>query len=435
MLIDFTVKNFTSFKDENTLSMLASADKTNENIHVYCINDKIRILKNAAIFGANASGKSNLLKAFNFMLKYVINSSKESQLGDIIDVEPFKFNAETEKQPSLFEVTFLQESTIYRYGFEVTKTEVVSEWLFARYSSRESTLFLRKNKDINLGEKFKEGKKYKSSVRNNALFLSVCAQFNGEISSKIIEWFRNISVISSLDSNYANYAVQILDNEDGKYSEQKEMLLHLITSIDVGIEDLSIEVDEKLDIKKLIESMPMKQAGKLLDELKNYENKDSDEKKSGVKISTRRVTSLHKKFDSNNELVNLENCNFNIESKGTKKIFELSGLIIKTIFDGGVLFIDEIQNSLHPNLIVGLINFINHNEKNKNAQFIYTTHEVLVLANKLLRRDQYWFVEKNKFGASELSCLFDFEEPIRKDASLDKDYLRGRYGAIPYLNL
>jgi AAA15 family ATPase/GTPase len=435
MLIDFTVKNFTSFKDENSLSLLASVDKTDENIHVYSINDKIKILKNAAIFGANASGKSNLLKAFNFMQKYVINSSKESQLGDTIDVEPFKFNAETEKQPSLFEVTFLQESVIYRYGFEAVKTEIVSEWLFARYSSRESTLFIRKNQDITLGEKFKEGRKYITSVRNNALFLSVCAQFNGEISSNLIDWFRNVSVISSLDNNYANYAVQILDNEDGKYSEQKEMLLHLITSIDVGIEDLSIEVDEKLDLKKFIESMPMKQAGKLLDELKKYESKDSEDNQKGIKISTRRVTSLHKKFDSNNTMISLENCNFNIESKGTRKIFELSGLIIKTIFDGGVLFIDEIQNSLHPNLIVGLINFINHNEKNKNAQFIYTTHEVLILATKLLRRDQYWFVEKNKFGASELSCLFDFEEPIRKDASLDKDYLRGRYGAIPYLNL
>lgn len=434
MLIDFTVKNFSSFKDENSLSMLASIDKTNENIHVFSINDKIRILKNAAIFGANASGKSNLLKALNFMLKYVINSSKESQLGDIIDVEPFKFNAETEKQPSLFEVTFLQENVIYRYGFEVTKTEVVSEWLFARYSSRESTLFIRKNQDITtLGEKFKEGRKYISSVRNNALFLSVCAQFNGVISSKIIEWFRNVSVISSLDNNYANHALQILDNENGKYSEQKEMLLHLITSIDVGIEDLSIE-DENLDIKKFIESMPMKQAGKLLDELNNYKNKDSEENK-GVKISARRVTTLHKKFDANNTMVSLESCNFNIESKGTRKIFELSGLIIKTIYDGGVLFIDEIQNSLHPNLIVGLINFINHNEKNKNAQFIYTTHEVLILAKKLLRRDQYWFVEKNKYGASELSCLFDYDEPIRKDASLDKDYLRGRYGAIPYLSL
>lgn len=435
MLINFTVKNYMSFKDENTLSMVASKDKTDEEKHVITLHNKERILKNAAIYGANASGKSNLLHAFRFMRYLVINSSKESQSGDEITTKPFMFSTVTENAPSLFEVTFLCDEIIYRYGFEVTRQEVVSEWLFARYSSRESTLFIRDGQQIKVGERFKDGKRFIDAVRDNALFLSVCAQFNGKISSSVISWFRNVYVISSLDSDYVEHSMDIIDNKNNEYDEQKKMMLHLITGIDVGIENIVVEQDTNVSIEKLLDELTLKEAKVLTDKLKKLQEKTQNDIEKKMQIVSNYIASVHKKYNEENQVVLNEICNFNIESQGTQKIFELSGLIIKTIFNGGVLFIDEIQNSLHPNLLIGLISFIINNNRNINSQFIYTTHDVNILAKKLLRRDEYWFVEKSQFGASELSSLYDFDETVRKDASLDKDYLRGRYGAIPYINL
>lgn len=435
MLIEFMVENYLSFKVQNTFSMIATKDSSMSEKQIVVINDKNRILKNVAIYGANASGKSNLLSAISFMKSFVINSSKESQQGDAIEVEAFKFNTSSEKKSSTFEVVFFRSGTIYRYGFEVNRANVISEWLFARQSSRESQLFVRDGQEISIGDKFKEGKKYIESVRENALFLSVCAQFNGPISSEILKWFRNLHVISGLEDNYVSVTIDILENKDGNLNIQKDNLISLIKGMDFGIQDVVLSKNENPNIKAVLESLPMKFAEELMEKIRNNDAHSSEDDDKEFKLISHNVSTVHRRYDEDKNFVSDQICNFNIESRGTQKVFELAGPIIDTMYNGGVLFIDEIQNSLHTKLVLELIRFFINNRLNINAQFIFTTHDVNILSAGILRRDQFWFVEKNKFGESDFTCLVDFEEHVRKDASLDKDYLRGRYGALPYLRL
>lgn len=433
MLIEFTIENYLSFREHNVFSMLATKDSIMEDRQIFQIDDKNRLLKNAAIYGANASGKSNLLNAIAFMKDFVINSSKESQQGDLIEVESFKFNTFSETKPSLFEVVFFHEDVIYRYGFEAGKERIESEWLFARYSSRESQLFIRDQQEIVVGNKFKEGKKYLDSVRENALYLSVCAQFNGLISSKVIKWFRNINVISSLDDNYVSATLEILENNEGKFNQEKELLVSFIKRIDLGIQDVVYSKNENTSINKVLENLPTKVANDIIEKIKGSNESISDENRKKFKLVEHTINTVHEVYDEKRNFVSNKGYNYGIESRGTQKIFELAGPIISTMINHGVLFIDEIQNSLHTKLVLGLISFFTDNKLNTKAQFIFTTHDVNILAANILRRDQFWFVDKNKYGESEMTCLVDFDEHVRKDANLDKDYLRGRYGAIPHL--
>lgn len=436
MLLEFTVENYLSFKDKTVLSMIAEKNKDKVEEQTVEITGKLRILKNAAIYGANASGKSNLLLAINFMHHFVIDSSKESQQGDLIKAESFKFNTDSEKKPSVFEMVFVCDSIVYRYGFEVTPEKVMSEWLFARYSARETQLFVRNEQNIQVGAKFKEGKKYIEAVRINTLFLSVCAQFNGTISLKILEWFRKVHVISCLEEKgYQGVTLNILNHEDTKLDNQKRDLIAFIKGIDVGIENIVIQNKEDIDLDQFLEKLPTDEANRFREKLKKQKKNDTNETDKSIKISKLEIKATHNKYNKNKQLISSDDYDFGIESKGTQKIFNLAGPIIDTMYKGGVLFIDEIQNSLHTNLVIGLVKFFVKNKININAQFIFTTHDVNILASDILRRDEFWFVEKNKYGESELTCLVDFDEHVRKDARLDKDYLRGRYGAIPFFNI
>ncbi len=433
MLLEFMVENYMSFKEPNTFSLIATSD--NEMFEEQTINfgKKHRALRNAAIFGPNASGKSNLLHAITFVKDFVINSSKDSQQGDPIDSNPFKFSTVTENLPSVFELVFVVNGIVYRYGFGVNEKEVVAEWLFARFTTRETELFARHYQKINVGLKFSEGRKHIDFVRNNALFLSVCAQFNGKISKSVLEWFRKLNVISSLNSDYVPTTLKILENQDNEYEVQKHQLINLIKSVDMGIEDLSIH-EQEVDFDSLFDNIRFRDLKNILEISKETEE-GNDGSKLKAKFTSHVVKTVHSKYDHKKDFVSQDLYNFGIESSGTHKLFELAGPIIDTMYSGGVLFIDEIQNSLHTKLVSGLIKFIIKTNEKSNAQFVFTTHDTNILTKNLLRRDQLWFVSKNKYGESELSCLADFDEHVRKDASIDKDYLRGRYGAIPHITL
>ena len=195
MLISFKIGNFLSFNQERTLSLLASAPvKEYQEDNVFSA-DRYSLLKSAIIYGANAGGKSNLLNAMNRMKWIVINSSKNLQIQELLPVIPFKLRADTVTQPSRFEITMLIEDSKYRYGFEADANGIKSEWLFTSKKIKEDNLFIREGEEIDVSPKFKEGKGLEEKTRNNALFLSVCAQFNGEISERILKWFFNFNVI------------------------------------------------------------------------------------------------------------------------------------------------------------------------------------------------------------------------------------------------
>lgn len=411
MLIEFSVGNFLSFKEIASLNMVASTRKNDNDTNTFS-DGKINYLKSCVIYGANASGKSNLIEAMSFMRRFVLNSSKDTQIRESIPVERFKLSTETDNMPSHFEIIFNLKGVIYRYGFELDHLKIHKEWLFYIPKTREVKLFIRDDNDIKLGKAFKEGVDLENKTRINALFLSVVAQFNGEISEKIITWFTNFNMISGVKNSSTEYTIKMLS--DPGYKQQ---ILNFMKISDLGIEDVSVETNV---IKiNLPEEIPEPVRNYLLDQTNGVVNKTT--------------LTHHKKFNADNEFVNFELFKLDYdESEGTKKIFSIAGPILETLQGGTVLVIDELDAKLHPKLTRFIIGLFNSDKINAlNAQLIFATHDTSLLDKKLFRRDQIWFTEKDQFGSTTLYSLLEYV--VRKDASYNKDYFNGKYGAIPFI--
>ncbi len=425
MLVQFSIKNFRTFKDKATLSFIASNyDKdTREDENIFKdTNHNLRLLKSGVIYGANASGKSKFIEALVFMKRFVISSSKDSQKGDKIPVEPFKLNSVSEKEPSEFEVIFTHNTILYRYGFEVTSKMVVSEWLYSKPKTKEIELFYRDYQTFEIHKRsFQKGNTLvkEGLIRDNALFLSVAAQFNEKTSVNIIEWFKNIGTISGVkEEGYEGYTIN-----KTKDSNFKNKILELLKAADLGIQDIQVEM---LDLEKLPNDMPK--------ELKEFIIKKSEEDEGAEFLSE--VLTSHKKYDDNRNLVGRVSLSLDDdESFGTKKFFALTGPVIDSLENGHTLVIDELDSKLHPNLVCKIVSLFNSKEKNpKNAQLLFNTHDTNLLSSGLFRRDQVWFTEKNKFGEGKLYSLADFKsDDVRKNAPFEDNYISGKYGAVPYL--
>ena len=414
MLIEFSVANYRSFKEKVTFSMVAAnrvaQDKEVDENNVFAINNDLKLVKSAAIYGANASGKTNLAKAMEFMRWFMINSSKETQSTEKIGVERFQLSSETENKPSFFEIIFLLNGQQYRYGFEANTDKVVSEWLFYVPKSRETKLFERDENGISASKKY-QAEGIQQRTRHNALFLSVCAQFNVEIAEKILDWlFQNIGIISGLyDNLYKEYTVNCLIN-----NTNKDEIITLIKNLDLGIDNINAKMI-KVNADELPEKLPYK-IKKILIE---------DEMIS--------VQTMHRKFDNKGNYISIELFDLDDqESEGTQKIFALAGLLVHTLKYGKVLIVDEFEARLHSLISHAIVELFNSRETNpNNAQLIFMTHDTNLLSNKLFRRDQIWFTEKDRFGSTDLYSLAEYK--VRNDASFESDYIKGRYGAIPYI--
>jgi AAA15 family ATPase/GTPase len=426
MLIQFSVRNFKTFKEKTTLSLIASNyDKETRETENVTNNEKynLRVLKSAVIYGANASGKSKFIEALMFMRSFTITSSKESQKGDEISVEPFKLNSESEKEPSEFEVLFDFKNVMYRYGFEVDRNKIISEWLYHKPKTKEVELFYRDFQDFEIHSRsFKKGALgvKEGLIRDNALLLSLAAQLNDSIAIEIIQWFKNLKTISGLsESGYQGFTVSKTNNP-----EHKEKILKLLKAADLGIQDIKLEM---LDIEKLPKDMLKEMREKILKETKE----DNAQFVSDILTS-------HKKYDVTKNFI--QNVNFSLdddESSGTKKFFALTGPILDVIENGYTLVIDELDSKLHPNLVCKIVSLFNSKELNpNNAQLIFNTHDTNLLDSGLFRRDQIWFTEKDKYGEGRLYSLADFKsEDVRKKEPFEDNYIRGKYGAVPFLGL
>ncbi|AHJ30345.1 ATP-binding protein [Nodularia spumigena CS-584] len=422
MLIEFSIGNYRSFKDKVTFSMVAANivakdPKIDEN-NTFAVDDKLTLLKSAAIYGANASGKSNLAKAISFMKWFMINSSKETQSTEEIGVEPFRLSTETETEPSLFEIVFLLDGKKYRYGFEATQQRVISEWLFYVPNKRETRIFERNFEEsteiFNISKIFKGGG-IDSKTRHNALFLSVAAQFNVEIAEKILDWLtRKLKIISGLD-DISDYTVSYLAEGNDNRSD----IIQLIKKLDLGIREITVKETE---IR--LNSLPLPEDTS--EELKKMIVK------SGI-VKATLIKTVHQKFDSQGNHISLELFDlYEHESEGTQKIVSIAGILVDTFKNGDVLIFDEFDARLHPLITKAIVEIFNSQETNyNNAQLIFITHDTNLLSNKLFRRDQIWFTEKNKYGATDLYSLVEY--PIRNDASFENDYIQGKYGAIPFI--
>lgn len=411
MLIQFQVANYRSFKEPEIFSMVAakisSKDKSIDVNNVINLSDNPDLLTSAAIYGANASGKSNLITAMRFMKTFVLNSLQDFQADEVIGVEPFRLSEETIDLPSSFEIVFILDDRRYRYGFEVDTEKVVSEWLYHVPSSRETRLFERNGENISISSAFREGKtELFALTRHNALFLSVVAQFNGELSRKILRWFRGLGISSGLnDRSYRLYTIQNLEKD--RYRDE---IIDFVRRLDLGISDIEIE----------------------------HEITDYQQSLPGFGVEPRPITrsvvkTAHRKFDIEGKPSTIENFNLDLhESEGTRKLFAFAGPIIDTLQSGKILIVDELDARLHPLITCAIIDLFNSVRNNPHrAQLVFTTHDTNLLSNKLFRRDQIWFAEKDKKGATHLYSLVEFK--VRNDASFEKDYVSGRYGAIPFI--
>jgi AAA15 family ATPase/GTPase len=423
MLIQFSATNFLSFKDKVTLSLAAGKIKSkNHELDkgaIFSAINELPLLKCAVIYGANASGKSNIFEAVKFAKSFVINSSKESQADESIPVTPYRLSTESQVKASEFEIVFSTNGKVYEYSFAVDSAAVHYEKLALHKKTREITLFERDAKGIRLHKEFSEGDRLAEKTRSNALFLSVCANFDGEISTSILRWFRRIRVISGLvDNGLMSFTQKCLEKKEGGESRQ---ISSLLKSFDLGLERVTVG-------KQINDGLP----NDMPEEVKSI---FSQLKKLGnAKVQVmKRVESFHKVFDDSGKIVGETAFDLdNDESEGSKKLVALSGPIVDTLNNSHVLLIDEFDARLHPILSKTIIKLFNSEETNaNNAQLIVATHDTNLLDRDLLRRDQIWFTEKDRFGSSHLTSLVEYK--VRNDASFEKDYIMGKYGAIPIL--
>lgn len=447
MLVQFSVENYLSFKDTSTFSMVGYTPIKEHESEASSINIvldptlKVKLLKSGVLYGANGSGKSNLLSAMGFFRSFILTSSNEKQADDEIKVLRFLLSSEADNKPSSFEMIFYVGNIRYRFGFEADQEKIHSEWLFSlnhEVSAKETKLYTRVFQEISSNrQSFKEGKGLEDKTRPNALFLSTVAQLNGEIATQILKWFKtDFNIVSGLENYTTSYTVSKFQKD----ADFKKTVIEFFKSIQIGFDDIEI-IEESDMLGKSLRTIP----DELSDEVDNVllalkrlqakarksENFDNDV----VKAKQISINTLHKKYNGIEEFVKYEIIDFGLESKGTRKLFSLLGPIIDTIRNGKILIVDELDARLHTLLTIELIKFF-HSNANKKAQLIFASHDTNLLRKDIFRRDQIWFTEKNKIGATELYSLVEYkvnQATVRNDASFEKDYLLGKYGAIPFL--
>jgi AAA15 family ATPase/GTPase len=418
MLIEFSVRNYLSFKEKAVLNLSATAIKEHVDSNVTS-TERVDLLKGAIIFGANASGKSNLIKAMSTMRRLVLFSFEQSS-SEELDIDPFLLSSVTDTAPSMFETVFILDNIRYRYGFEIDNKEVLSEWLFETVKKIEKPLFYRIKDGIDVMKSFSEGKDLEERTRDNALFLNVVDQFNGKTAKKIIRWFRNFITISGLKhEGYKGVTFGMLENK-----QTRNLLIDFYKKLDLGFEDIAI-FKQQFDPKDLPADISENVLKQIVTDLEG-----------AFKID---IKTIHKRFDEKNNQDGIVEFDMRSqESSGTNKLFNISGPVFDVLNDGGVLVIDELDASLHPLLTLAVTKLFHSKESNRNsAQLIFATHDTNLLNYGNYRRDQVFFVEKDNFGASSMYSLVDYKEEgktIRKDRSFEKDYIEGRYGAIPFID-
>lgn len=399
MLLEFTVGNFLSFKDKKTFSLEAGGISEHKDNVVK--EGKYKVLRSAAIYGANSSGKSNFIKALDFMITTIKESSKLNST-DKLKVKPFLLNIETENSPSFFEILFTSFNNRYRYGFEMDNDKIHSEWLYIlkENSTKEEIYFVREFNGIGIADVFEEVIGLESKTRDNGLFISVADQFNSKIAKNIMHKLILMNVLSGIDHQHNISMTHTLYG----ISDYKTLIENFIKKFDLGFNTFSVENEEL------------------------------------TKVFSERIKTLHNKYDSKGNVVSeFEFKLKDSESSGTNKLFDLSGYLVYSLLFGNTLIIDELDSKLHPIITQEIIKLFNNKETNpKNAQLIFTTHDTNLLGANLFRRDQIWFTEKDEFEATDMYSLLEFKDEdgntIRKDRSFEKDYIRGRYGAIPYIS-
>lgn len=422
MLVEFSVENFKSIKEEQTLSMVkAKGDKMPYNYYDPKAPSVPELVKTAVIYGANASGKSNLLRAL-YQMNKVLKSSFSKEIDEGISVTPFLFDPITSLEPTTFNISIVidlpddevSKPTLVEYGFSADREQVYEEWLSVYPKGREQSWFHRfyneEKKEYEWNESsFFKGQKntWKQNTRSDQLFLSTAVHLNSTQLKPIYDALLEIMIVG--EDRISNDFSRSLCKVDKK---GKELILSLMQHADIDVDDIILKKPKIKNIK-FPEDMPLEIQKEITDKIKNEEE----------------IYFVHTDSVGNEIEIML-----NEESDGTQKIFEFSALIFMSLMRGNTLVIDEFNKSLHPDLVRFLVKIFNSEQNTGNGQLIFTTHETSVLRKDLLRRDQIWFCEKNKEKATTLFPLSKFTSRDDGREDIEEYYLHGRYGAKPIIS-
>ena len=415
MLVEFSVENFRSFKEEAVLSMEASADKTHPD-NVVTIG-KDRIIKTAAVFGANASGKSNIFMALTAGIMIVRNSLMLPPNAPIGGINPFRFDKEMTGKPTSFKFVFYTDGKKYIYGFSATREKIIEEYLYVYNSAKASTIFEREQTNkykITSPSLKKVMQPLQERTASNKLFLATTAMFNIPETQVPYLWFTNsINTYSNDAGILQNQTISSFENDED--SSLKSFTNRLLREADINIDDFDFTTSE-ISTEELLQKVPEPLKNVVLSVPINI-NKEY------------KITTKHSFVgDTDDYLIPLDD-----ESFGTRKLFFLSPLLKKVFETGETICIDEFDTSLHPMIVIYLVGLFNNPDVNQaNAQLIISSHTMDLLSLKVLRRDQIYFVDKRRStGVSELYSLDEFSPRIGED--IRKAYLLGRYGSVPTL--
>ena len=427
MLLNFAVTNYRSIKERQVFSLMAVEGLPHEESLIRS-KDGIQILPVALLFGANASGKSNILRAFGMMRQMVLNSVRLNP-GDTLDeYEPFLLDEESRNNDTEFEAEFIADTgqnveLHYRYGFSFSGKIISEEWLYRQVKNTDEVeLFTRIGGKVQVNEtEFPEGKGKEDTLNSNRLFLSLIAQLNGTQSKEIILWFnRGAFITATQTEQYITLTSALLKDKEDPIEDEighyVDMALTFLSNIDVGITELSIE--------EVAVALPKD----VPEELRKILSKDGH--------TALKVESTHNRYKKQGEIIGKEifRTEHN-ESEGTLKITEILGVILLTLWAGTLLVIDELDAKLHPLLTRAIIQLFTNPKINPHgAQLVFTTHDTNQLHLDYVRRDEIWFTEKSPVEATQLYSHIEFKG---FDPSMDitEQYVNGRYGAIPRIKV
>jgi len=400
MIINFSIENYLSIKDKIVFNLEASGgNKLTKNL--IKLNDK-RLVKNVAIYGANASGKSNLIKGLFFMWKMITNSHNFN-VGDKIPRVPFKLDTTSQKNPSRFEINLIQEGIRYKYGFSCDEESFIEEYLYYWPKGKEALIFKRNKDKFVFKTQSSKQKLFSKQTLPNVLYLSRATQLGFEKTKPVYQFFTENLVININHPIWHDYTV----NSIYKSVKLKDKIIEVLQRTDFGgINDVSIQ-KEKGKVKEI------------KFDLQGVSQRDLENEILDIKF-------IHKVKGKEVSL------NLAEESLGTQKTFSMLGPLFDILDKGKVAVIDEIDSSLHPKIALFLIQLFSSRHNKRNAQLIFTTHNTSLLRNELFRKDQFYFCEKEPNKSTIITSLRDYD--LRQDADFERAYMQGRLGANPFID-
>lgn len=420
MLVEFRVANFRSFREEQCLSFSASAnDKEMDDTHCIVTNHGAapKLVRSTVIYGANASGKSNLIFALMTMQQLVLNSTRMLEPQYRENYTPFLLDEQSRKLPTELEIMLLLDSVRYQYGFKFDGERICSEWLLVYRASKAQRWFeYHYNPETGendwepfsihfKGEKKGQRELWKASTAARSLFLTQAAQSNSQLLQPLFTWFANDLMVLPARAEF-NLLPTLQRLEDPKY---KDWVLRLMNAADIHISDIKVEKRKGQQVEFKLE--PGKPP-----ELRTFEGELPD-----VEFCHTTPDGIEQWFDRR------------FESFGTQRLLSYAAPLLDAIENGKLIVVDEFDTSLHPLLTRYILRMLHKPHLSQNgAQLWMTTHDTSLLDTELLRRDQVWFVEKKKDQTSELYSLLEFSP--RKNDAIERGYLQGRYGAVPFLS-